>query len=325
MVEKNGCAAGLEYDVWRDVALEAGRRLDTALAEGTGLSRSFIQNMIHAARVRVNGREEKANYRLRPGDRAAVRVPPPPASVLTPENIPLDIVYEDGDLLVVNKPRGMVTHPAPGARTGTLVHALLHHGRELSALNGAARPGIVHRIDKDTSGLLVVAKNDAAHRGLAAQIQEHSMRRRYRAVLWGLAPEASGTVDAPISRCVHDRKKMAVQPGRGRAAITHYLVLRRFPGRGPQKPACTEISAELETGRTHQIRVHMNYIGHPVLGDPLYGGRAHPLAARGQMLHAETLGFRHPLTGAELEFQAPLPPDFAALLAYFSAPDGAPI
>ncbi|MDR0434724.1 MAG: RluA family pseudouridine synthase [Gracilibacteraceae bacterium] len=318
MMKDGEFAAAPRRESWREVSLEAGERLDAALAERTGLSRAFVQKMIQADRVRVNGRERKANYRLRPGDQASMCPPPPPVSVLTPENIPLDVIYEDGDLLVVNKPRGMVVHPAPGAWTGTLVHALLYRGRELSALNGPVRPGIVHRIDKDTSGLLVVAKNDAAHHGLASQIQAHSMRRLYRAVVWGLAPGPAGTIDAPISRSLHDRKKMSVQPGRGRAAITHYRVLRYFPRRSEQKPACAEISARLETGRTHQIRVHMDYIGHPVLGDPLYGGRRHFMAERGQMLHAETLGFRHPRTGAELEFHAPPPPDFAALLDFFS-------
>jgi 23S rRNA pseudouridine1911/1915/1917 synthase len=306
------------YDAWQTVAPEPGGRLDAALAARTGLSRAFIQELIRSARVRVNGRAAKPNYRLRPGDLAALSIPPPPPSELTPENIPLDLVYEDGDLLVVNKPQGLVVHPAPGLYTGTLVHALLYHSREFSALNGVVRPGIVHRIDKDTSGLIVVAKNEAAHRELAEQAQAHTMRRRYRAVLWGTVPDDSGAVDAPIGRCLRDRKKMSVRPGQGREAITHYTVLRRFPYRSPQKPACTEISARLETGRTHQIRVHMDYIGHPVLGDKVYGHRRHPLAAHGQMLHAEILGFCHPRTGAEMEFQAPLPPDFEALLAYFT-------
>jgi 23S rRNA pseudouridine1911/1915/1917 synthase len=301
------------------VELNPGGRLDAALAERSGLSRSFIQELIRSARVRVNDREQKANYRLRPGDRAEISLPPPPPSALIPEDIPLDLVYEDGDLLVVNKPRGLVVHPAPGARTGTLVQALLHHSRELSTLDDSARPGIVHRLDKDTSGLLVVAKNEFAQRGLAEQAAAHSMHRRYRAVLWGTMTEASGTVDAPIGRSLRDRKKMAVRLGQGRAAITHYAVLRRFPHREPERPACTEISARLETGRTHQIRVHMDYIGHPVLGDPLYGRRLHRLAGQGQMLHAEFLGFRHPRTGVNMEFQAPLPSDFAALLDFFAA------
>lgn len=227
-----------------------------------------------------------------------------------PEDIPLDIAYEDGDLLVVNKPKGMVVHPAPGNGHGTLVNALLAHcGGSLSGINGVLRPGIVHRIDKDTSGLLVVAKNDRAHQGLAAQIQAHSFTREYRAVVYGVIKEEQGTVDKPLARHKVDRKKMAVREDlpSARRAVTHFFVQERLPG-------FTHLRLKLETGRTHQIRVHMASIGHPVAGDPLYGPKKVLTALRGQCLHAGRIGFVHPITGAYQEFTAPLPPYFTGFL-----------
>ena len=230
---------------------------------------------------------------------------------LIPEEIPLDIVYEDADLLVVNKPKGMVVHPAPGHETHTLVHALLHHcGDSLSGINGVKRPGIVHRIDKDTSGLLLVAKNDAAHTGLAEQIKVHSLKRQYEAVVYGNVKEDEGIVEAPIGRNPKDRKKMAVlSPGQGtsREAVTHYQVVRHLEG-------FTQLSLKLQTGRTHQIRVHMAYLGHPVAGDPVYGPKKVITALQGQCLHAGTIGFVHPVSRAFMEFHASLPEYFTAFL-----------
>lgn len=225
-----------------------------------------------------------------------------------PEEIPLDIVYEDADLVVVNKPRGMVVHPAAGNYRGTLVNALLNHCRDLSGINRALRPGIVHRLDKDTTGLLVVAKNDTAHLDLACQIKERRVKRQYLALVHGHPPQ-EGTVDAPIGRHPVHRKKMAVEPRHGRPAVTHFRVLERYPG-------YALVEARLETGRTHQVRVHMAYIGHPLLGDPVYAPRRPRLGLAGQALHACTLGFRHPRTGEYLEFRAPLPRDFEEVLEH---------
>ncbi|NLO97133.1 MAG: RluA family pseudouridine synthase [Peptococcaceae bacterium] len=289
-----------EYEDWQVVALPAGIRLDLALAETMAKSRSFIQNLIEEERVLVNGQVKKASYKVTADDRVEVCLPPPKELDVRPENIELDIVYEDEDLIVVNKPQGMTVHPAPGSWNGTLVNALLYHCRNLSGINGVIRPGIVHRIDKDTSGLLVVAKNDAAHNDLARQIKEHSAKRSYLALVHGLLSEPSGTIDAPIGRDPKDRKKMAVVFKNSKRAVTHYYVLERLPG-------FTEIKAVLETGRTHQIRVHMAYIKHPVLGDPLYGPKKSPFDLRGQVLHAETLAFTHPRTGEYLEFSCPPP------------------
>lgn len=287
--------------------IEPGMRLDVGVTEGTGKSRSFVQSLIEEGQVLVNGIQKKANYKVRPDDIVKVQIPAPRELTVEPENISIDIIYEDEDVLVVNKPQGMVVHPAPGAWSGTLVNALLYHCQSLSGINGVLRPGIVHRIDKDTSGILVVAKNDLAHRGLAEQIKAHSMARKYRAIVHGMMAEPSGTVDAPIGRDPSERKRMAVTFQNAKRAVTHYTVLQRING-------FTELEAQLETGRTHQIRVHMAYLKHPVLGDPLYGPKTNPFSLHGQMLHAYHLGFKHPRTEEWLEFNAPLPELFENIL-----------
>lgn len=288
--------------------LPEGTRLDVGVTEVIGgKSRSFVQNLIEEGHVLVNGSVKKSNYKVRLGDQIQVVVPPPRELTVEAENIPLEIVYEDEDLLVVNKPQGMVVHPAPGAWTGTMVNALLYHCHILSGINGVLRPGIVHRIDKDTSGLLVVAKSDLAHQGLAEQIKVHSMARQYLAIVHGVLFEPSGTVDAPIGRDHNDRKKMAVIFQHSKSAITHYDVLERFRD-------FTYVKVRLETGRTHQIRVHMAYLKHPVLGDPLYGPKRNPFDLHGQMLHAQLLGFVHPRTGEYMEFRADPPELFHNVL-----------
>jgi len=297
----------MEYETWQQVVLSPGVRLDTGLAAVTKFSRSFSQMLIQEERVLVNGEKRKANYLVREDDRIEINVPQPRELDVQPENLPLDIVYEDSDLLVVNKPQGMVVHPAPGAWSGTLVNALLYYCRNLSGINGVIRPGIVHRIDKDTSGLLVVAKNDEAHHKIAEQIKAHGVKRSYRAVVHGVISEPSGTVDAPIGRDPKDRKKMAVVFKNSKNAVTHYVVLNRFL-------QFTEIRAVLETGRTHQIRVHMAYLKHPVLGDPLYGPKRNPWGLNAQALHAETLGFIHPRTGKQMEFSCEPPRSYQDII-----------
>lgn len=294
-------------------AQDIGKRLDRFVAEREDLTRSAIQKWIESGNITVNDRRVSKNYLLREQDRVEVEIPAPTDLLLTPENIPLDIVYEDGDLLVVNKPKGMVVHPAPGNYSKTLVNALLYHCHgSLSGINGIIRPGIVHRIDKDTSGLLVVAKNDKAHVGLAAQISVHSFERSYEALAVGGFREEAGTVNAPIARHPVDRKRMAVVPG-GRAAVTHWQVLTRYRG-------YTHIRCQLETGRTHQIRVHLSSIGHPLFGDTVYGGgrtgweEKNASLAAGQVLHAKRLGFVHPITGQTLVFESELPAYFTTLL-----------
>ena len=285
---------------------EGGRRLDSEISARAGVSRAAAQKWLDAGLVLVDGQARPKNHQTRPGE--VVTVTPPPARPLDaqPEDIQLCIVYEDDALLVVDKPRGMVVHPAAGNEQGTLVNALLAHcGSSLSGINGVLRPGIVHRIDKDTSGLLVVAKTDAAHLGLSAQLEAHSMEREYRAVVHGRMRESEGVIDAPLARHPVHRKKMAVVPG-GRRAVTHYRVLEQFP-------RFCYLSCRLETGRTHQIRVHMASIGHPLAGDPLYGP-ARGLSIGGQCLHAAVLGFTHPVTGEFLRFVSPLPDYFEALL-----------
>ena len=285
---------------------EGGRRLDSEISARADVSRAAAQKWLDAGLVLVDGQARPKNHQTRPGE--VVTVTPPPARPLDaqPEDIPLCIVYEDDALLVVDKPRGMVVHPAAGNEQGTLVNALLAHcGSSLSGINGVLRPGIVHRIDKDTSGLLVVAKTDAAHLGLSAQLEAHSMEREYRAVVHGRMRESEGVIDAPLARHPVHRKKMAVVPG-GRRAVTHYRVLEQFP-------RFCYLSCRLETGRTHQIRVHMASIGHPLAGDPLYGP-ARGLSIGGQCLHAAVLGFTHPVTGEFLRFVSPLPDYFEALL-----------
>ncbi|OPX84685.1 MAG: Ribosomal large subunit pseudouridine synthase D [Pelotomaculum sp. PtaB.Bin104] len=286
----------------------AGKRLDAYLAgEAAGLSRSFIQKLIAAGMVQVGGEVARSSYKVRPGDRVCLDIPEPEGLEVKPEQIPLDIYYEDSDLIVVNKPRGMVVHPAAGNYSGTLVNALLFHCRDLSGINGVARPGIVHRLDKDTSGLLMAAKNDAAHTGLAEQLKQRQVKRRYLALVHGQVREESGIVNAPIGRDPVDRQKMAVVEKNSKHAVTHYQVISRFAG-------YTYLSLRLETGRTHQIRVHLAYIGHPVAGDPKYGPARSPLGLTGQFLHAAELGFVHPRTGVYLEFQAPLPEELSKVL-----------
>lgn len=287
---------------------DVGKRLDAFLAENMeGKTRSAIQKLMEQGKVLVNGSLGSKNYKLKAGDAVQVEVPEPEPLELMPQNIPLDIVYEDDSLLVVNKPKGMVVHPAPGNPDGTLVNALLYHcGDSLSGINGVIRPGIVHRIDKDTSGLLMVAKNDQSHQSLAAQIAAHTFTRVYNTVVYGNLKTDSGTISAPIARHPNDRKKMAVVPG-GREAVTHYKVLERFPG-------FTLVECKLETGRTHQIRVHMAHIGHPVAGDPVYGPKKCITQLQGQCLHARILGFVHPVTGEYMEFDSGRPPYFEEFL-----------
>lgn len=286
-----------------------GTRIDKFLAEvGEELTRSAVQKLIEEKNVLVNHQPPSKNLKLKTGDTVIVNVPEPVAYEAVPENIPLDIVYEDSDLLVVNKPRGMVVHPAAGNYTGTLVNALLYHcGDSLSGINGVLRPGIVHRIDKDTSGLLIVAKNDFSHRLLAEQIKEHSFTRKYQAVVCGNLKDDSGTVNAPIGRHPTDRKKMAVTAKNSRPAVTHYQVLGRYNG-------YTHVELTLETGRTHQIRVHMAYLGHAVAGDPVYSGKKYLAKLNGQCLHAYYISFVHPRTGETLSLSAPLPDYFTNFL-----------
>lgn len=266
-------------------------------------SRSYIQKLIGDSAVSINGKiETSKNKRLKVGDVVIINIPLPEALAVEPEDIPIKIVYEDDYLIVVDKPQGMVVHPAPGNYSGTLVNALLFHAASLSSINGVIRPGIVHRIDKDTSGLLVIAKTNTAHQGLAEQFKDHSIERMYLAVVQGVPKNASGTVDAPIARNPKDRFKMAVVSG-GRRAVTHYEVLEDLGG-------YALVACRLETGRTHQIRVHMAYIGHPLIGDPLYNPHPSKIKFEGQMLHAKVLGFVHPVTGEHLRFETDLSKSF---------------
>ena len=286
---------------------DAGMRVDSWLSDQfEDLSRSYLQKLIKEERVSADGRPVKANYRLRGGEALLVEVPDIVVPEIKAEDIPLNILYEDRDLIFVDKPKGMVVHPAAGHQSGTLVNGLMFHcGDDLSGINGVARPGIVHRIDKDTSGVIVACKNDAAHRCIAEQFAVHSITRRYYAICHGRFKEEEGTVDAPIGRSPKDRKKMSVVPG-GRHAVTHYTVLE-------QNDRYAFIRLELETGRTHQIRVHMTHMGHPLLGDPVYGSRPDPFHAQGQTLHAAVLGLTHP-DGRYLEFCSPLPGYFTELM-----------
>ncbi|KUO66718.1 MAG: RNA pseudouridine synthase [Gracilibacter sp. BRH_c7a] len=295
------------YEEWLKIEVPSDLRLDVALVNTTEKSRSFIQTLIAEERVLVNGQPKKANYKVQEDDIVEINYPEPKELNVEAENLDLEIVYEDDDLLVVNKPQGMVVHPAPGSWSGTMVNALLYHCRSLSSINGVIRPGIVHRIDKDTSGLIIVAKNNTAHNNLALQIKEHTAHRRYRAIVHGVLSEPSGTIDAPIGRDPRDRKKMAVVFQHSKEAITHYYVLQRFV-------QFTELRAVLETGRTHQIRVHMAYLKHPVLGDPLYGPKNNPFNIKGQILHAENLHFIHPTTGQEMEFHTEPPSSYQEIL-----------
>jgi len=289
---------------------DAGLRVDSFLAEKSGLSRSAVARILEGGGVILSGRPVKKNHKLSAGEAFDLILSEPEPSRAEPEAIALDVVYEDDDLIVVNKPRGMVVHPAAGHYEGTLVNALLYHcGSSLSGIGGVLRPGIVHRIDKDTSGLILAAKNDFAHTRLAAQIKRHEVSREYEAVVLGKVKQDRGTVDAPVGRHPAERKRMAVLPGGAHAkdAVTHYEVLARYPG-------YTHIRCVLETGRTHQIRVHMAHLGHPVAGDPVYGPKKDPLKLGGQCLHARILRLTHPRTGRNLEFVTELPPYFQKVL-----------
>ena len=288
---------------------QSGERLDAFLARSVeGLTRSAAQRLLEDGAVTSCGKALKKNDRPAAGDVVEVLLPDPEPVDVLPQNIPLDVVYEDGDVIVVNKPVGMVVHPAPGHSDGTLVNALLYHcGNTLSGINGTLRPGIVHRIDRDTSGLIIAAKNDRAHLSLAAQLQDHSLSRVYEAVAVGGLREDRGTVDAPIGRHPVDRKRMAVDRQNGREAVTHWRVLARYPG-------FTHVECRLETGRTHQIRVHLASIGHPLLGDVVYGSKKPVPGLAGQCLHARRLRFTHPSTGQLVELECPLPGWFQDVL-----------
>ena len=286
-----------------------GQRADQFLAAALPqLTRSAAQKLLEEGAVTLDGKPVKKNYKTSPGDELVVVLPDPTPVDIVPQNIPLDVVYEDDDVIAVNKPVGLVVHPAAGHPDGTLVNALLYHcGDSLSGINGALRPGIVHRIDRDTSGLIIAAKNDFAHLALAEQLQDHSLYREYEAVCVGNLKEDAGTINAPIARHPTDRKKMAVNFLQGREAITHWTVLERFPG-------YTHVQCRLETGRTHQIRVHMAHIGHPLLGDVVYGSKKPYPGLAGQCLHARRLSFVHPRTGERMTLECPLPDWFQDVL-----------
>ena len=299
------------------IADTLGLRIDKFLSEKlTQHTRSHLQKLIEDGCVKVNGGAVKPNYKVKPGDEVTVDEPPPVEPDVKAEAVTLDVVYEDADMLVVNKPQGMVVHPAAGNREGTLVNALLHHCRgNLSGINGVLRPGILHRIDKDTSGLLLVAKSDAAHNSLAAQIKEHSLTRKYKALVHGNLKSDAGTVNAPLGRHPSDRKKMAIARIGGKEAVTHWKVLARL-GR------YTLVECTLETGRTHQIRVHMASLGHPVAGDKTYGVKKEEFALAGQLLHAYKVGFVHPATNEYMEFESELPTYFAKILKILEEKSG---
>lgn len=288
---------------------DIGTRIDIFLAANIDdLTRNGIQKLIESGNVTINDKAVKANYKLRSNDIINISVPDPVSVEILSENIPLDILYEDDDIIIINKPQGMVVHPAPGHYSGTLVNALMYHcGDGLSGINGVLRPGIVHRIDKDTSGVLMIAKNNHAHQGLAEQLAEHSITRKYNAIVFDNIKDECGTINKPIGRSILDRKKMTVTEKNSRNAVTYYRVLERFG-------KYTFIEAQLETGRTHQIRVHMAYIGHPLLGDTVYTSRKQPFNLNGQVLHARVLGFNHPKTGEYMEFESKLPEYFEKLL-----------
>ena len=293
---------------WTVEEQEDKSRVDRFLADATEeFSREYLAGLIGEGRVTVNGETVKKNHRLQPGDQVVLEVPAPQPVQIRPQPMDLSILYEDEDLVVVDKQKGLVVHPAPGNLEGTLVNGLLAHCRDLSGINGVLRPGIVHRIDKDTSGLLVVAKNDRAHSELARQFKEHTIERVYLALVHGQIQEAAGEVEAPIGRDPRDRKRMAVNGQHGKDALTRYRVLERFPG-------YSLVELRLETGRTHQIRVHMKLLDHPLVGDEKYTNRKNPFGVSGQMLHAGALGFEHPRTGQIMRFQSPLPAYFQDVL-----------
>lgn len=294
------------YEVKED---DARKRLDVFLAgEAEGYTRSHIQRLVGEGRATVNGVIVRASYKVKQGDLVRLEIPEPGGMETKAEKIPLDIYYEDNDVIVLNKPRGMVVHPAAGNNSGTVVNALLYHCRDLSGINGVLRPGIVHRLDKDTSGLIMVAKNDAAHVSLAQQLKDRRITRIYLALVHGKVKDASGVIDAPIGRDPKNRQKMAVVHKNSKHAVTNYRVLSRYAG-------YTYLRLKLETGRTHQIRVHLSYIGHPLVGDLKYGPSRPHFNLAGQFLHAAVIGFIHPRTGAYLEFEAPLPDEMEAILS----------
>lgn len=302
---EDGIEAGLETVTAE--AENAGTRADVFLAAKLGVSRSNMQKLLEDGRVKRGEKIIKANYKVRAGEMFVVDIPEPEPIEAVPENIPLDIIYEDDDVVVLNKARGMVVHPAPGNYTGTLVNALLYHCSNLSGINSAIRPGIVHRLDKDTSGIMIVAKNDAAHISLSQQIQSKTAVRTYLAVVRGNIKTDSGTIETQIARDKNDRKKMAVVKEGGRDAITDYEVLERFG-------KYTLVRCKLRTGRTHQIRVHMEYLGYPLVGDPKYSPMKTPFGIKGQALHSHTLEFTHPRTGERMKFEAPLPEDMHKII-----------
>lgn len=295
----------------REFTVEPGMemRIDRFLSEQCeDLSRSYLQKLVKDGAVCVGGKAVKSNYKVAAGDTVTLDVPEAVEPEIVPEQMNLDILYEDSDIILINKPKGMVVHPAAGHYTGTLVNGLMYHcQQDLSGINGVMRPGIVHRIDMDTTGVLIVCKNDLAHNSIAEQLKEHSITRKYYAIVHGVIKEEQGTVDAPVGRHPVDRKKMSINEKNGRQAITHYRVLERFQ-------RFTYVECQLETGRTHQIRVHMASIGHPLLGDTVYGPAKPPYKLQGQTLHAGVLGIIHPRTGAYMEFTAPLPEYFKELL-----------
>lgn len=302
---EDGIEAGLETVTAE--AEDAGTRADVFLAAKLGVSRSNMQKLLEDGRVKRGEKIIKANYKVRAGEMFVVDIPEPEPIEAVPENIPLDIIYEDDDVVVLNKERGMVVHPAPGNYTGTLVNALLYHCSNLSGINSAIRPGIVHRLDKDTSGIMIIAKNDAAHISLSQQIQSKTAVRTYLAVVRGNIKTDSGTIETQIARDKTDRKKMAVVKEGGRDAITDYEVLERFG-------KYTLVRCKLRTGRTHQIRVHMEYLGYPLVGDPKYSPMKTPFGIKGQALHSHTLEFTHPRTGERMKFEAPLPEDMHKII-----------
>jgi 23S rRNA pseudouridine1911/1915/1917 synthase len=296
--------------------IDEKKRLDHFLSHKIiGRSRSWLKKCIEDGFVRVNGKSLKPNYRLKSGDVIEVNLPQREKPPLKPENIPLDILFEDEDLLVINKPRGMVVYPAPGNFSGTLVNALLFHTERLSEIGGRGRPGIVHRLDKDTSGVMVVAKNDFSHVNLSKQLKSKQMKKIYKTIVWGIIQEKQAVIDAPIGRHPVKRTEMAVGVENAKEAITHFKVLERFS-------EFTYLEVKLETGRTHQIRVHMKFIGHPVVGDPVYTRKKNPFKIKGQALHAYSLGLYHPRSGEYMEFVAPLPKDFSSIIKLLREREG---
>ena len=298
----------MKQELFPEIA-DSGLRIDKYLSTvNEQLSRSYIQKLLKSGLVLVDGKPVKASYQVDEGDVISLDIPEAVEPEIEPENMDLDILYEDQDVILVNKPKGMVVHPAAGHYSHTLVNGLMHHCKDqLSGINGVMRPGIVHRIDMDTTGVIIACKNDMAHNSIAAQLKEHSITRRYQAIVHGVLKDDAGTVEGPIGRHPTDRKKMSINYNNGKSAVTHYKVLKRFR-------QYTHVECRLETGRTHQIRVHMASIGHPLLGDTVYGSSRNPYHLEGQALHAMILGFIHPVTGEYMEFEAPIPEYFSKLL-----------